>query len=76
MNDQSNEARAEINTSKGVINLRLFPEKAPVTVASFSWAIRVKTLFTRVLAIDKVICFLRASVNILIKSSCAFLVFV
>lgn len=36
MNDMSNEVLAEIETSKGKINLRLFADKAPVTVASFA----------------------------------------
>ena len=35
MSDSSNEILAEMNTSKGVIHLRLFPQQAPVTVASF-----------------------------------------
>jgi peptidyl-prolyl cis-trans isomerase B (cyclophilin B) len=35
MTDSSNEILAEINTSKGVIKLRLYPQQAPVTVASF-----------------------------------------
>ena len=36
MNDASSEARARMDTSKGVINFRLFPEQAPVTVANFA----------------------------------------
>ena len=36
MNDERDEARAEMRTSKGVIKLRLFPEQAPVTVANFA----------------------------------------
>ena len=35
MTDTSNEILAEMNTSKGVIHLRLYPEQAPVTVANF-----------------------------------------
>jgi len=35
MTDSSNEILVEINTSKGVINLRLYPQHAPVTVANF-----------------------------------------
>ena len=35
MTDISNEVLATMNTSKGVINLRLYPEQAPVTVANF-----------------------------------------
>ena len=35
MTDSSNEILAEVNTSKGVINLRLYPQQAPVTVANF-----------------------------------------
>lgn len=35
MTNNANEILAEMNTSKGVIHLRLFPEHAPVTVASF-----------------------------------------
>jgi len=35
MNDASNEILVAMNTSKGVINLSLFPEYAPVTVANF-----------------------------------------
>ena len=35
MTDSSNEILAEVNTSKGVINLRLYPQHAPVTVANF-----------------------------------------
>jgi peptidyl-prolyl cis-trans isomerase B (cyclophilin B) len=35
MTDSSNEILAEMNTSKGVIHLRLHPQQAPVTVASF-----------------------------------------
>jgi len=35
MTDTSNEVMAEINTSKGVINIRLYPQQAPVTVANF-----------------------------------------
>ncbi|MBT8068941.1 MAG: peptidylprolyl isomerase [Gammaproteobacteria bacterium] len=35
MTDSSSEILAEINTSKGVIHLRLHPQQAPVTVASF-----------------------------------------
>ena len=33
MTDTSNEILAEMKTSKGVINIRLYPEQAPVTVA-------------------------------------------
>ena len=36
MTDSSSEILAEINTSKGVIHLRLHPQQAPVTVASFA----------------------------------------
>jgi len=35
MSENTNEILAEMNTSKGVIHLRLYPEQAPVTVASF-----------------------------------------
>jgi len=35
MTDTSNEILAEMNTSKGVINIRLYPQHAPVTVANF-----------------------------------------
>ncbi|MGD9020696.1 MAG: peptidylprolyl isomerase [Lysobacterales bacterium] len=35
MTHSSNEILAEVNTSKGMINLRLYPEHAPVTVANF-----------------------------------------
>lgn len=35
MSENANEILAEMNTSKGVIHLRLYPEQAPVTVASF-----------------------------------------
>lgn len=35
MTDTSNEILAEMNTSKGTIHLRLYPQHAPVTVASF-----------------------------------------
>ena len=35
MTDTSKEILAEMNTSKGVIHLRLYPQQAPVTVASF-----------------------------------------
>jgi peptidyl-prolyl cis-trans isomerase B (cyclophilin B) len=35
MTDTSKQILAEMNTSKGVINLRLYPEQAPVTVANF-----------------------------------------
>lgn len=35
MTDSSHEILAEINTGKGVINLRLYPQHAPVTVANF-----------------------------------------
>jgi peptidyl-prolyl cis-trans isomerase B (cyclophilin B) len=35
MTDSSNEILAEINTSKGVIHMRLYPQQAPVTVANF-----------------------------------------
>jgi len=35
MTDTSNEILAEMNTSKGTINLRLYPQQAPVTVANF-----------------------------------------
>jgi len=35
MTDTSNEILAEMNTSKGVINIRLYPQQAPVTVANF-----------------------------------------
>jgi peptidyl-prolyl cis-trans isomerase B (cyclophilin B) len=35
MTESSNEILAEMNTSKGVINLRLYPQQAPVTVANF-----------------------------------------
>jgi peptidyl-prolyl cis-trans isomerase B (cyclophilin B) len=35
MKHSFNEILAEVNTSKGVINLRLHPEQAPVTVANF-----------------------------------------
>jgi peptidyl-prolyl cis-trans isomerase B (cyclophilin B) len=35
MTDTSNQILAEMNTSKGVIHLRLYPQQAPVTVANF-----------------------------------------
>ena len=35
MTDTSKEILAEMNTSKGVIHLRLYPQQAPVTVANF-----------------------------------------
>ena len=35
MTHSSSEILAQVNTSKGVINLRLYPEHAPVTVANF-----------------------------------------
>ena len=35
MTDTPNEILVEMNTSKGVINLRLYPQQAPVTVANF-----------------------------------------
>ena len=35
MTDTSNEILVEMNTSKGVINIRLYPQHAPVTVANF-----------------------------------------
>ena len=35
MTDTSNEILAEMNTSKGIINIRLYPQHAPVTVANF-----------------------------------------
>lgn len=35
MSENANEILAEMDTSKGVIHLRLYPEQAPVTVASF-----------------------------------------
>jgi peptidyl-prolyl cis-trans isomerase B (cyclophilin B) len=35
MTDTSNQILAEINTSKGMININLYPQQAPVTVASF-----------------------------------------
>jgi len=35
MTDTSNEILAEMNTSRGVIHLRLYPQQAPVTVANF-----------------------------------------
>jgi peptidyl-prolyl cis-trans isomerase B (cyclophilin B) len=35
MTDTSHEILAEMNTSKGVIHLRLYPQQAPVTVANF-----------------------------------------
>jgi peptidyl-prolyl cis-trans isomerase B (cyclophilin B) len=35
MTETSNEILAEMNTSKGVIRLRLYPQHAPVTVANF-----------------------------------------
>ncbi|MCW8926786.1 MAG: peptidylprolyl isomerase [Xanthomonadales bacterium] len=35
MTDSSNEILAEIKTDKGVINLHLYPQQAPVTVANF-----------------------------------------
>jgi len=35
MTDTPNEILAEMNTSKGVIHIRLYPQQAPVTVASF-----------------------------------------
>ncbi len=35
MTDTSKEILAEMNTSKGTIHLRLYPQQAPVTVANF-----------------------------------------
>jgi peptidyl-prolyl cis-trans isomerase B (cyclophilin B) len=35
MTDTSNEILVEMNTSKGLIHIRLYPQHAPVTVASF-----------------------------------------
>ena len=35
MTDQSNEILAEMDTSKGIIHIRLYPQQAPVTVANF-----------------------------------------
>ena len=35
MTDTSNEILAEMNTSKGIIHIRLYPQQAPVTVANF-----------------------------------------
>ena len=35
MTDTSNEILAEMNTSKGLIRIRLYPQHAPVTVANF-----------------------------------------
>ena len=35
MTESSNQIMAEMNTSKGVIHLRLYPQYAPVTVANF-----------------------------------------
>jgi len=35
MTDTSNEILAEFNTNKGVIRINLYPQQAPVTVASF-----------------------------------------
>jgi peptidyl-prolyl cis-trans isomerase B (cyclophilin B) len=35
MTDTSNEILVEMNTNKGVIHLRLYPQHAPVTVANF-----------------------------------------
>ena len=35
MTDTSSEILAEMNTSKGVIRIRMYPEHAPVTVANF-----------------------------------------
>ena len=35
MTDTSKEILAEMNTSKGVIHIRLYPQQAPVTVANF-----------------------------------------
>src|SRR5210317_698158 len=35
MTDSSNEILAEMNTNKGVIHLRLYPQQAPITVANF-----------------------------------------
>ena len=35
MNHTANPVTVEMNTSKGTIHLELFPDKAPVTVASF-----------------------------------------
>jgi peptidyl-prolyl cis-trans isomerase B (cyclophilin B) len=35
MTESSNEIMAEMNTSKGVIHIRLYPQQAPVTVANF-----------------------------------------
>ncbi len=35
MTDTSNEVMVEMNTSKGVIHIRLYPQQAPVTVANF-----------------------------------------
>jgi peptidyl-prolyl cis-trans isomerase B (cyclophilin B) len=36
----SNEARASLETSRGTIRLRLFPDQAPVTVANFANLVR------------------------------------
>ena len=35
MTDTANEILAEMKTNKGTINIRLYPQQAPVTVASF-----------------------------------------
>ncbi len=35
MTDTSNEILAEMNTSKGLIRIRMYPQQAPVTVANF-----------------------------------------
>ena len=35
MTDTTNEILAEMNTSRGVIRIRMYPEHAPVTVANF-----------------------------------------
>ncbi len=35
MTDTSNEILAEMNTSKGLIRIRMYPQHAPVTVANF-----------------------------------------
>ena len=35
MTETSNEILAEMNTSKGVIHIRLYPQQAPITVANF-----------------------------------------